>query len=709
MKQKTPTPPPPSDAPREQVIEPVPFHPGHYRHQPTFSSRLKKLLWITIGFILVFLAYSVWFVFTARQVVIRIDPKPERMVIKGGLLTPRFGNHHLLRPGNYILKAFKQGYQRMEQPFNVSDEKSQKLTLVMEKLPGRLTLTVHGDEQPSLAIQGARVFLDGEEVGVTPLSPVDVKAGPRQLVIKADGYQDLETQFVIEGMGVLQSFDFLLVPGWAEVKIDSRPDGRVLVDGTPMGETPLSLKLPAGTHELTIRAEGYKTWQSRLEVQAGKPQVLDGIQLQPADGTLVVETKPSGANVTVGEAFAGQTPITIALQPDTSHLVQVSKAGYEKVERLVTVPSSAIEMLNLKLVPREGVLHLTVVPDGAELFLDGKLVGTVPQRLSLIATAHQLKITKDGYEPYQIDITPRPGFPQELNVILKKKVSAGETTTGAIEASNGYPLVFIRPASFTMGSSRREQGRRSNETLRKVVLNRPFYMGAREVTNREFRQYMTSHNSGFFRGNSLNREEQPVVQISWEEAALFCNWLSEKEKRPAVYIKRGGKLLPLEPLPTGYRLPTEAEWEYCARFAQNQASLIYPWGDTFPPTSKTLNIADASAKDLLPAYLETYHDGYPVAAPPASFKADALGLYDLGGNVAEWCNDYYSIYSYSPAAIYHDPSGPQDGNHHVVRGSSWKDASISVLRTSYRDYSNDKRMDLGFRICRYADYPYGKK
>lgn len=710
MKRKPLPPTPPADAPREQVIEPVPFRPNHYRHQPKLSSRLKKLLWITLGIIFVFLSYSAWFVFTARQVVIQIDPEPEWISIKGGFLTPRFGNYHLLRSGNYILKALKQGYHRIEQPFKVSDEKSQKITIVMEKLPGRLTLTAHKNDQPSLGIEGATVFLDGEDIGVTPLSAIFVKPGLRKLVIKAHDYQDLGTQLNIEGMGVLQSFDFLLMPGWAEIKINALPHGaNVYVDGTHMGETPLSLKLSAGTHEIKISAESYKTWHTQLKVEAGKPQIFDRIQLKPADGTLVLQTKPPGANVTVGETFVGQTPIEIALQPDTNHLVRVSKAGYEKVERRVTVTSAGIKKLDLELLPRKGILHLTVIPEGAELFIDGKSRGTVPQSLSLIAIAHRLKIMKDGYEPYQATITPRPGFPQELEVSLKKKMSTRETTPGIIEAFNGYPLTLIHPTSFTMGSSRREQGRRSNETLRKVILKRPFYMGVREVTNRELRQYLAGHNSGVFKGESLNRGEQPAVQVSWEQAALFCNWLSEKEKLPPVYMKRGGKLLPREPFPTGYRLPTEAEWEYCVRFAQNKASLIYPWGDTFPPKSKTLNIADISAKDLLPAYLEKYNDGYPVAAPPASFKANALGLYDLGGNVAEWCNDYYSIYSFSPTAIYQDPGGPQDGKHHVVRGSSWENASISVLRASYRDYSDDKRMDLGFRICRYADYPYEKK
>jgi formylglycine-generating enzyme required for sulfatase activity len=227
-------------------------------------------------------------------------------------------------------------------------------------------------------------------------------------------------------------------------------------------------------------------------------------------------------------------------------------------------------------------------------------------------------------------------------------------------------------------------------------------MGVREVNNREFREFFASHDSGSFKGLSLNRDEQPVVQVSWEQAALFCNWLSEKEGLPQVYIKKGEKLLAQDPLSTGYRLPTEAEWEYSARFASNKISLIYPWGDTFPPSSKVLNIADLSTKDLLSAYLGKYDDDYRVTAPVSSFKPNALGLFDLGGNVAEWCHDYYSIYSFSPTALYQDPTGSQQGKHHLVRGSSWQQSSISALRCAYRDYSDDKRIDLGFRICRYA-------
>jgi len=94
-----------------------------------------------------------------------------------------------------------------------------------------------------------------------------------------------------------------------------------------------------------------------------------------------------------------------------------------------------------------------------------------------------------------------------------------------------------------MGSSRREQGRRSNEVLKPVRLTRPFYMGAREVTNREFREFMPSHSSGAFKNQDLNRDDLPAVMVSWEQAALFCNWLSVKESLPPVYVQREGRVV----------------------------------------------------------------------------------------------------------------------------------------------------------------------
>jgi formylglycine-generating enzyme required for sulfatase activity len=514
----------------------------------------------------------------------------------------------------------------------------------------------------------------------------------------------LKTDVVIEGCGKSQSFDFALVPGWSDVFISSIPKhASILINGTPVGETPLKIELPEGHHQLEISASGFKSWKTLLEIQANEPQTLEGIHLEPADGTMVLTTDPPGANVTVGKTFIGQTPVKVQLSPGSQHEIHISKAGYEPISRKVSVSSEESVELGVDLKPRHGVIRFAIEPPDALLIVDGKDLGPVPRTLKLVAVKHQLEIRKEGYKPYGIQITPRPGFPQELRVALRKKGVNVSNPEGVIKAKNGYPLKLIRPRTFIMGSSRREQGRRSNETLRKIKLQRPFYMGVREITNKEFRQFLTRHSSGSFKGHRLERDVLPVVNMTWEQAAMFCNWLSERESLPPAYIKKGDDVVGVSPLDTGYRLPTEAEWEYCARLKNNNTFLRYPWGHTFPPTSQAGNYADSSAKGLLSSIIESYTDGYPGTAPPAKFKANDLGLYDMGGNVAEWCHDYYSIYSYKKKKVYLDPHGPDQGTHHVVRGSSWKHASISMLRLTYRDYSNSKDLDIGFRICRYLE------
>ena len=685
-------------------IKPVSFRPGRGSQPLKSSVRLKWVIAAALTVVLILLGAAAWFVFTARQVVIRIEPQPETISIKGGIAAPRIGSYYMVRPGEYTLEAARPCFKPLNKRIVIGDEKNQELKFSMIKIPGRLSLQAHRSNKPSVMIEGFRVVIDEQEVAKGPTADLEVYPGRHKIEIRTEKYQNLYKEIEIEGCGIHQKLDYALVPAWSDITIDSIPAGTtVLIDGIPAGSTPLALELLEGEHEIELKAERFKPWQTRLVVKANQPQVLGPVRLEPADGTLMVKTIPSGANVMLSNTFAGQSPAKLSLSANTPQLIQLSKAGYETQSREISVDSGASKTLSVKLKPKLGVIHLVVTPADAEVLVDGKKMGRAKRQLRLVAIEHRLEIMKKGYQSYRTRITPRPGFPQEIDVALIKQTSAETTTANIITTKTGYELKLIQPRSFTMGSSRREQGRRSNETLRSVKLQRPFYMGVREVTNKEFRQFFAKHNSGALNEHSLNRDPLPAVEMTWEQAALFCNWLSVKESLPPVYIKRGDKLIAENPMGIGYRLPTEAEWEYCARFNSNGKTLKYPWGNKFPPAGRAGNFADISAKGLLTYYLNTYNDGYAATAPPQKFDANVLGLHDMGGNVTEWTHDNYSIYPYRTDKLYIDPLGPESGKHHVVRGAGWKHAGISELRLSYRDYSSSKRPDLGFRVCRYLN------
>lgn len=683
-------------------IEPISFRSKPPSKRPKPFKIFKWIVGVLIGVILIFLCISTWFVFIARQVVIDIEPVPERIVFSGGILTPKIGAYYLMRPGKYTLEALKECFLPLDHTFWVSDEKRQNLRLKMQKRPGRLMIRTYDSGDTESIILGAQVYVDGTVVGNTPIENLEILPGLHKIEIRAENYQNFQTDVNVQGCDKFQEFNMAMLPGWSDITVSSVPlDANVLIDGKFFGNTPLHIQLSPGSYLLEISSDLFKTWKHRLNVKPNEPQEIRDVRLHPADGKLTINTKPAGANIIIDGTFVGQTPLTLDIFPDKPHVVQISKAGYEKTNRNVQVASAKSKPLNVNLKPRQGIVRLSVEPPDTELIIDGKSWGVVPKKINLIAVEHKLEFNKKGFHPYRIHITPQPGFPKQLKVTLKKKGASKETEPLVITTQTGYRLNLIQPGPYTMGSSRREQGHRSNETLRKVILKRPFYIGLKEVSNQAFKKFMAKHNSGFFKSQSLNNSAQPAVRVTWEQAARFCNWLSAKASLPPAYVQKGNTLIAVEPLNAGFRLPTEAEWEYCARFTGKQAFSKYPWGNKFPPVQLSGNYSDQSAKNLLPTVLEGYNDGYITTAPPAKFKSNTLGLYDMGGNVAEWCHDFYSIYSYDTEKTYVDPTGPKNGKHHVIRGSSWKHGSINTLRLAYRSYGDDKREDVGFRVCRY--------
>jgi formylglycine-generating enzyme required for sulfatase activity len=439
-------------------------------------------------------------------------------------------------------------------------------------------------------------------------------------------------------------------------------------------------------------------------VVAGQPVNIGPVELGMPDGRLVVTSRPAGADVSIGGRYRGRTPVTVSVPPGMPQDVLLTLAGHAPASQTVSVESRAERRLAVDLRAILGEVRIKGEPADAILFVDGASRGPANQTLSLPAAPHVIEVRKSGLEPYRATVTPQEGRTQVIEFALK---TAGEARVAGMAAqkatSLGQALVLVRGGRYTMGSPRREPGRRSNETERQVELRRPFYISRFQVTNREFREFRAQHLSGIFKDESLDLERQPVVRVTWQDAAAFCNWLSERDKLPPAYVRRGDKLELAEPVTTGYRLPTEAEWEFAARFDGGSASRKYPWGNGLPVPSKAGNWGDASAIYLTPVTITGYDDGYRASAPVGSFASNPLGLHDMGGNVLEWTTDRYSIYVVGPDYQSVDPVGPKTGDNYVIRGAGWLTGKVPELRLAARESGSAARPDVGFRIARYAE------
>ena len=650
--------------------------------------------WALVAVVLLVLGFMV--TATTIEVVTSPELDPDDIEFRGTVLDFGLAGRYLVPPGDYELEVEAEGFRPARQAVKVGRESGQRIVVALERLPGLVAFDT-GGVAATLAVDGvARGALPGEH---------QLAAGTRELLIQAPRHAERRIRFDVAGGGERQSLEVRLDPLYATVSVSSVPEGAtVRIGDRELGRTPLTAELDAGRYTLAIVHPQFRRFESPITVRVGEPLAIGPIELGMPDGTLIVQSRPAAADVSIGGRYRGRTPLTVAVAPGMPQEVLVSKAGYAPVTQSVSIESRARRTLAVDLTAVLGEIRVRGEPADAVLFVDGASRGPANQTLSLPSAPHVLEVRKAGLETFRATVTPRAGQPQIVEFTLR---TPGEARVAGLaprkSTSLGQELVLIMGGRYTMGSPRREPGRRSNEAERVIELKRPFYLSRHQVTNKEFREFRAEHMSGIFKDETLDLDRQPVARVSWQDAAAYCNWLSARDKLPPAYERRGDRLELIEPATTGYRLPTEAEWEFAARHDGTQATRKYPWGNDLPLPARSGNWADVTALYLTAVTITGYNDGFRVAAPVGSFPANPLGIHDLGGNVFEWTTDRYSIYVVGPEHVAGDPAGPRAGNEYVIRGASWLTGKTPELRVASRDSGSSGRPDLGFRIARYAE------
>ena len=263
------------------------------------------------------------------------------------------------------------------------------------------------------------------------------------------------------------------------------------------------------------------------------------------------------------------------------------------------------------------------------------------------------------------------------------------------------PAGFVRidPGSFIMGSPTSELGRDSDETQHTVILTRAFYLQQTETTKAHWDAVRAEGPARGYTdlpdgGNGFNGDASgthPVTEVSWHDVLKWLNLKSELEGltpcyRVGGYIMKIGTLIPVcDFSANGYRLPTESEWEYACRAGTTTAfysgSITYVGGSPLDPNLDLIG----------------WYSGNGTDHPVGQKQANAWGLYDMSGNVWEWCWDWYGTY---PGTVT-DPAGPGSGSFRVLRGGSWYNIAQDSRSASRRPYSPDSRFPFyGFRPAR---------
>ena len=522
-----------------------------------------------------------------------------------------------------------------------------RYTLTVELIDLAKEATVKGANSNFKSTPGLRDALDdviSEIVGKRKAS-----------AFKSESYQEKDEGWDVGGGGG----EFIL-------KLESEPTGAiVMLDGNLLCQsTPCSKMVSGGKHKLVMQKERFVKKQEQITIKSDK---RINLKLTPNYGWVTINSDPSGMEVTIDGRSEGETPINKKELSPGAHKIMIGDSCYYKSGEKIAIKRGKERKISKNLKQRQAAIKAVATDEKGNalrgtLIVDGEDYGRVPgtHKVPLCSKKAEIKTEKGSFSK-ELDLKEKKVFR------IVAKIKSGEAG-----------MVTIPAGSFKMGCVPSDSKCQKDEKPRHSVYLDSFQIDKIEVTVSQYKKCVdageckaakttTDKWAKYYNWNKSGRENHPINGVDWNDATNYCKW-------------------------KGKRLPTEAEWEKAARGGTDSA---YYWGNSSTNQCGYANGADESAKREFSDWtVSSCDDGYIGTSPAKSFKPNDYGLYDMTGNVYEWCSDWYgeSYYKDSPSK---NPTGATSGSSRVLRGGSWGYDS-RLLRASHRYCSYP---DGGYYVC----------
>ena len=521
-------------------------------------------------------------------------------------------------------------------------------------------------------------------------SEINLPQGEHEFFIAADNYFDYRsTEYIEFTDSRYQIFlsDFLISK---PIKFEISNIKKIFING--LEQNSLNTFLRDKINMIEIHLENGLVQKREFTAKDNNLLVIRNNFFQE-EGFFVIDSIPTRASVFFNSNYLGITPLSLE-NVDKYDALTIKKTGFEDQKIFISESSSLIEnnRISIKLVQSKSEVYFRTEPS-SEIFINNELIGKTPQRIYLPVGKHQVSLKRVGYAQVDKEISIYKNTNIEIN---EKLLTLNEhlMSSSPLKYKNNYGMVFklFYPGKVTIGSKSTEKRRNRNEIIRHVNLNRPFYVATKLINESQYAEI-----------NSLKNQSSvlPKNNISWIDAAKTANKLSQNEGFSNFYVFENNKFVGINKKSLGYRLITEAEWEYVNLI--NDKRTIYPWGNSEIIPEGIGNLAGEEVINIFSLFIENYSDGFEKRSNSDAFLPNSNDIYDIVGNLSEWVHDFYSEDFLLEGKSFDDYLGPRYSSSHVVKGSNYTSSKLKELGVSFRSSQIEASNLIGFRLARYVD------